>query len=103
MKRFSRRFRPRPLTLRRKTLYAALVAVPLLAILTFGNRGILKRLELEGDVSTLHETLYRDRASGDSLRREIARIKADTAAVERLARERYGMVRPGESIYRVDE
>jgi cell division protein FtsB len=103
MKRFRRRFRPRPLTNRRKVLYAALVAVPLLAILTFGNRGILKRLELEGDVSNLHEELYRDRGVGDSLKQEIARIKADTTAVERLARERYGMVRPGESIYKVDE
>ncbi len=101
--RFHRRFRPRPLTLRRKILYAALVAIPLLVILTFGNRGVLKRLELESEVSSLHRGLYRDRATSDSLKMEIARIKADTTAVERLARERYGMVRPGETIYKVDE
>lgn len=103
MKRFRRRFKPRPLTTRRKTLYAALVALPLLAILTFGNRGILKRVALERDVSDLHEQLYRDRAASDSLRAEIGKMRNDTTLVERLARERYGMVRPGETIYRVDE
>lgn len=103
MKRFRRRFKPRPLTTRRKTLYAALVAIPLLAILTFGNRGILKRVALEHEVSDLHKQLYRDRAAGDSLRAEIGKMRSDTTLVERLARERYGMVRPGETIYRVDE
>lgn len=103
MKRIRRRFRPRPITLRRKSLYAALVAIPLLAIFTFGNRGLLKRIELERQASDLHEALYRDRAVGDSLRAEIEKIRRDTMAIERLARERYGMVRPGETIYKVDE
>ena len=103
MKAIRRRFRPRPLTLRRKTLYAALVAVPLLAIFTFGNRGLLKRFQLEGEVDDLRMELYGDRAVGDSLKKEIAKLRQDTTAIERLARARYGMVRPGETIYRVDE
>lgn len=103
MKRFRRRFRPRPLTLGRKSLYAALAALPLLAIFTFGNRGLLKRMELEHQVSVLRAGLYHDRAAGDSLRTEINRFTQDTLAIERLARERYGMVRPGETIYKVDE
>jgi len=89
--------------MRRKTFYAALAALPLLAILTFGNRGILKRVALEREVSDLRHELYEGRATGDSLREEIKRIHRDTAAIERLARERYGMVRPGETIYTVDE
>lgn len=91
------------MTLRRKTLYAAAVAVPIVAIFTFGNRGLLKRLSLEHQASGLHAQLYHERAVSDSLRREIGRLRADTAAIERLARERYGMARPGETIYRVDE
>jgi len=91
------------MTLRRKSLYAALLAVPLLAIFTFGNRGLLKRIELERQAGSLLEALYRDRAAGDSLRTEIEKIRRDTMAIERLARERYGMVRPGETIYKVEE
>ncbi|MEP7220525.1 MAG: septum formation initiator family protein [Bacteroidota bacterium] len=103
MKRFRRRFRPRPLTTRRKGLYAALVAVPLLAIFTFGNHGLLNRIELQSHVDQLHRDLYRDRAAGDSLKAEIIKIQRDSSSVERLARERYGMVRSGETIYRVNE
>jgi cell division protein FtsB len=83
--------------------YATLVAIPVLAIFTFGNRGLIKRLELEHQVSDLRMGLYRDRAAGDSLRLEIQKLQRDTTTVERLARERYGMVRPGETIYKVDE
>jgi cell division protein FtsB len=91
------------MTLGRKSLYAVLVAVPLLAIFTFGNRGLLKRVELEHEASRLREGLYRERAVGDSLTAEKSRIEHDTTAIERIARERYGMVRPGETIYKVDE
>lgn len=103
MLRFRRRVRGRQITTRRKALYAGLVAIPLLAILTFSNRGILKRVELESQASTLREHLYRDRAIGDSLRGEIGSVTIDTAVIERIARERYGMIRPGETIYRIDE
>lgn len=84
-------------------LYAAVVAVPLLAILTFSNRGILKRVQLESEASGLREQVYRDRAIGDSLRAEIRSVTQDTSVIERIARERYGMIRPGETIYRIDE
>jgi cell division protein FtsB len=103
MKILRRRFRPRPLTTRRKLTFAALAAVPVLLIFTFGNRGILKRVELEMESDRLYEQLSAERSLGDSLRTEIARMKSDSGVVEQLARERYGMVRSGETIYRVTE
>ncbi|MBS1913735.1 MAG: septum formation initiator family protein [Bacteroidetes bacterium] len=99
----NRLFRKRPLSLRRKVVYALIAALPILAIFTFGNRGLLKRMQLERQAATVREQLYRDRATSDSLRAEITRMKNDTTVIERLARERYGMVRPGETIYHVDE
>lgn len=104
MKKFlKRRKRTRPMTTRRKVLYAALVALPILGIFTFGNRGLLKRMALESEATAVHEQLYRERYVGDSLRAEILRLRKDTAAIERLARERYGMARAGETIYKVEE
>ena len=103
MKLWRKRFRPQPLTTRRKLLLGAAMALPVLAIFTFGSRGLLKRAELEIRYDKTYQQLYRERAVGDSLRSEIARMTSDTAAIERLARERYGLVRPGESIYRVEE
>lgn len=103
MKLFRRRFRPQALTLRRKLFYAMAVALPLIAIFTFGNRGLLKRYQLETEVTDMRQGLYRERAITDSLRAEIIRVRSDTAVIERLARERYGMARAGETIYKVEE
>jgi cell division protein FtsB len=98
-----RRFRPRPLTTRRKLSLAAIAAIPVLAIFTFGNRGIIKRVQLQMEADNLYQQIAHDRAVGDSLRGQIKLMTTDTAATERLARERYGMVRPGETIYRVTQ
>jgi cell division protein FtsB len=103
MKILRKRFRPRPLTTRRKLTLAALAAIPVLLIFTFGNRGVLKRVELEMESDRLYEQLHAERSLSDSLRTEIQRIKSDSGVVEQLARERYGMVRSGETIYRVTE
>ena len=103
MKFLRKRFRPRPLTTRRRITFAAVAAVPVLAVFTFGNRGVLKRVELEMESNRLYEQLAEERSTGDSLRAAIRQMKTDSTVVERLARERYGMVRPGETIYRVTE
>lgn len=40
------------------------------------------------------------RADIDSMRKRVDRLKNDPRAIERIARERYGMIRDGERIYR---
>lgn len=89
--------------MRRRTLLLVAVALPVLAIATFGSRGVLRRVQLESQASETRDQLNIERAKSDSLRHEINRYKADTTTIERLARERYGMVRSGEIIYRVPE
>ena len=103
MKKFRRRFRPRPLTTRRKVTLAIIAAIPVLAIFAFGNRGLISRVRLEMKHDDAVEQLYDERSAGDSLRTEITRHRRDPQTLERLARERFGMAKPGETIYRVDE
>lgn len=98
-----RRFRPKPLTPKRKLLLIALAAIPVLAIFTFGNRGLVKRFSLESRYDRVHQELYMERRVGDSLQKEITHLKTDTLAVEKLARERFGMARSGERVYKVVE
>ena len=98
-----RRFRPKPLTTRRKLLLSGLVALPVLAVFTFGNRGLIKRFSLESRYNDARRELYQDRRMSDSLQQEISHLKNDTLAVEKLARERFGMARPGERVYKVVE
>jgi cell division protein FtsB len=103
MKRLRRRFRPKPLTPRRKVTLAIVAAIPVLAIFAFGNRGLISRMRLEMKHDAALEQLYRERSVGDSLRAEIDRMRRDPETLERIARERFGMAKPGETIYRVDE
>lgn len=98
-----RRFRPQPLTARRKLLLIALVALPVLAIFTFGNRGLLKRFSLQSRYNQAYQSLYEERKISDSLQTEIDQLKHDSLEVERIARERFGMARPGEEVYKVVE
>ena len=46
--------------------------------------------------------LARLRYENDSLRAWADSLRTDSATLERLAREQYGMVRPGETLYRVE-
>ncbi len=102
-KRRTKKFRPKPLTMKRRMMLISAVAVPVLIIFTFGNRGLFKRIQLENEHGNLIEQLYEERATGDSLRLAIEEMKTDSVAIERLARERFGMVRPGETLYKVVE
>lgn len=98
-----RRSRAEPLTTRKKLILAAAVGLPILAVFTFSNRGLLKRVSLEDRHQTAQEQLLTEEAIADSLQAEIDLLEKDSVAVEKVARERYGMVRPGEQIYMVDE
>ena len=63
-----------------------------------------------GDLRTLRDNVAAERAAAtllqieiDSLRSEADALETDPAAQERAARERFGMLRPGELMYRVEE
>ncbi len=63
-----------------------------------------------GDLRTLRDNVTAERAAAtrlqieiDRLRREADALETDPAAQERAARERFGMLRPGEMMYRIEE
>jgi cell division protein FtsB len=55
-----------------------------------------ERVELESRLAELER-------ANDSLRTWAEALEADSATIERLARERYGMIRSGEVLYRFAE
>jgi cell division protein FtsB len=64
---------------------------------TFDLRRIAERTRAES------EQLVATRAEVDSLTALIGRLENDPATIEREARERFGMIRPGEVLYRFVE
>jgi len=57
-------------------------------------------LRLKKDRAEAAETLARTRREVDSLKARAERLERDPATIERVARERFGMVKEGETLYR---
>jgi len=57
------------------------------------------RIRLEMEKRELQEQIAQQQRRQDSLRKLIERLRTDTLYIEKLAREQYGMVRPGEEVY----
>ncbi|MCS6999885.1 MAG: septum formation initiator family protein [Bacteroidota bacterium] len=83
---------------RRRVVATALAMLAVGGWLLLSRYGILTRLELEQTSLALDHAIIREQRSLDSLRRYRARLLSDTILIEQLARERYGMVRPGEIV-----
>ena len=84
----------------RKLLLALCVGFPLTGFLLFGSHGLVRRARLaeqaglEADIKEKKEAITR-------LRAESRALEGDRRAIEKVAREKYGMVRQGETAYRV--
>lgn len=59
--------------------------------------------QAEAELEARGEELPRLQAENDSLRALIESLRSDDEALERFARERYGLVRDGEVLYRLSE
>lgn len=88
----------RLMTRKRLIVIGALTAT-IIAFVLFSSHGLLSRWRLSDERSSLSEEITDLRATEDSLRTLIRELRDDTLYIERLARERYGYLRPGERVY----
>lgn len=65
----------------------------------FSDHGLGKRVSLEMRKSELYDLIENQEQYSDSLRNKVKRLKSDTLEIERIAREKYGMVKPGERVF----
>lgn len=82
---------------------AALVMTGVLFALLAGDQGALTFYRTWRQIGDLQQEIGRSRRTIDSLTAEIDRLKNDTAHIERIARERYGMARENEKMYKFIE
>jgi cell division protein FtsB len=90
----------------RKLLARALLVVGALAVLYVaagGVHGLVGWRRLSRDVGELERQVRHAEVMIDSLEREIVRLRTDTAFIERTAREKLGMVRRDEKVYKFVE
>ena len=68
-----------------------------------GDHGVLRRRELHKELGDVAVSNTRLRLEKERLLQEVQAKENDPLSLERLAREKYWMVGPGERVYRFDE
>jgi cell division protein FtsB len=85
---------------KKRTLLLVLTFV-LATYLLFDNKGIIARVRLETQKNALEQRIAQAEAETKSLHAQIVALQGDKKTIEKIAREKYGMARDGETVYRV--
>jgi len=84
------------------TFAACVVALILLMVAAIcGDHGLIHLLRMRGEQQELEHLAFEQQQRNEQLRQHIRRLQSDDAYIEKLARERLGLVKKDEVIYRV--
>ena len=78
-----------------------LLCITLLIIFIFGDHGLLPLYKLKRDRAKIQTQIAQLRKERERVMVEKNRLENDIQYLEKLARERYRMVKPGEKVYKV--
>ncbi len=84
--------------------WTVLLGIPLLLAATFSNKGILPRMRLEAEKKVWQQKVREAEQEQQRLEQLSKQLETDTTsggAIEHVAREKYGMVREGETVYKL--
>jgi cell division protein FtsL len=87
--------------LRKKNALILLVVSIGLVYILFNSRGLIQRIRLEGEKSSLERRIQALEKENASMQAEIEKLKTNDQEIERIAREKYFMHRNGEKIIKV--
>ena len=85
----------------RSVLLTLLIAVPAVSFMTFSNKGILEHLSLASQKHEMQEKIIQEQEEQHKLQELSKALDTDPKAIEKIAREKYAMVRNGETVYKV--
>ena len=85
----------------KRAMIGLVVGLPLILFLFFGNHGIVQRIRLQNQKSELEVKILQAESETKQLQVESKALDGDRKAIEKLAREKHGMIREGETVYKV--
>ncbi len=86
---------------RRRFFIFLLLMLLILSYAVFGRKGLLQRVDLEIENRELQKKLKEEQDKTLMLQKEIDEIKTSDKKIEKVAREKYGMTKEGEKIYKI--
>ena len=103
-KRNTKRSKPKSITIFQKQFFqglAFLIGLSLVIIFIFGDHGLLKLYKIKNERKLIQNKIANLRAEREILKNEKNKIENDLNYIEKIAREKYKMVKPGEKIFKV--
>ncbi len=84
------------------TLLACVVLLALLAVdAVYGDHGLAHLSRMRAEQRELERAAFELQQSNEHLRERIRKLRSDDTYLEKLARERLGLVKKGELLYRL--
>lgn len=81
-----------------KLIFLAIISISGASFLAFNDYGVIKYFSLKKEVQSLHDEIGRIEKENKSLQDEIDSLQNKVPAkIEKVAREKYGMIRKGET------
>ncbi len=77
------------------------LVVAALAIVGYGGQSFTRVWQIKSEVESLEREIAGLRAENAELQAEVAQLRSDPDAIERLARERLGFVKPGDRVLKL--
>jgi len=87
----------------RRLVFPGIVAVALYVAVAGGEHSLIDARRARAELAERHAELRAVRHEIDSLGARIDSLRFHDGALERLARERYGLIRDGEYLYRISD
>jgi cell division protein FtsB len=67
----------------------------------FSNKGILRRIQLEKEKAVWLDSIKKAEYEQKQLEQQSKELDSDKKAIEKIARENFGMVKEGETVYKL--
>ncbi|MFZ1322786.1 MAG: septum formation initiator family protein [Ignavibacteria bacterium] len=75
--------------------------IGLISMTIFGNKGVLQKMKLEEETREIENLIKLELAKTENLQKEIDALSSSDTRLEEVAREKFGMTKDGEKIYKV--
>jgi len=82
-------------------LIGLIILLLFLLVLTFSDQGFYDHYLYRKNLKDLQTTIDSLKRVNDSLSIEIELLKSNPEKIEKVAREKYGLIKPGEKIYKI--